>query len=66
MEKFVKDVKASVIPANFHYSNGVSGNKTRSTTHGGFDNDIHSMNHILRTILGGAPKRPFEPEDLDY
>ncbi|MFK8049842.1 MAG: C1 family peptidase [Halioglobus sp.] len=66
MEKFVKEVKDSAIPPNFHYSNGVTGNKTRSTTHGGFDNDVHTMNHILRTILGKAPTRPFEEKDLDY
>lgn len=66
MEKFVKEVKESANPPNFHYSNGVTGNKTRSTSHGGFDNDVHTMNHILRTILGGTPKRPFEEEDLDY
>lgn len=50
----------------FIYSNGVEGQRTRSTTHGGFDNDVYTMNHILRRVLGGAPKQPFTKENLDY
>ncbi|SIS98153.1 C1 family peptidase [Insolitispirillum peregrinum] len=40
---------------------------TRSRSHGGFDNDPVTMNHILRRILGGAsPVREFTARDLDY
>ena len=41
---------------------------TASRTHGGFDNDVHSMNHLLRTILGDGvePKKLFSKDVLDY
>jgi hypothetical protein len=39
---------------------------TRSTTHGGFDNDPFTMNSILRNVLGKAPQRPFSASDLAY
>jgi hypothetical protein len=66
MERFAKEMKASTKAPAIHYSNGVSGNKTRSTSHGGFDNDIHTMNYLLKTILGKSPKRPFTAEDLNF
>jgi hypothetical protein len=44
----------------------VTGSRTRSKSHGGFDNDVHSMNFLLKTILGKPPKRPFKPEDLHF
>ena len=50
----------------FHWSNGASSAETRSRTHGGFDNDPLTMNHILRKVLGQAPKRPFNDEDLNW
>ncbi len=40
--------------------------KTASTTHGGFDNDPLTMNHILRTIPGRRRARPFTEGDLGY
>lgn len=66
MEAFVKDVETTRIGPEFKYSNGSTGTQTRSTTHGGFDNDIYTMNTILRNILGGTPNRPFTEQDLDY
>lgn len=39
---------------------------TRSESHGGFDNDVATMNHILQTILGQAPAAPFRKDELDY
>ena len=66
MERFVDEVKTVRGKPAFHYSNGVSGNVTRSTTHGGFDNDPYTMNHVLRTILGRRPSRPFDAAELDY
>ncbi len=66
MQKFSADVlKVGELP-RIHYSNGATGQITRSTTHGGFDNDVFTMNHILKRVLGGAPSRPFTEEDLDY
>lgn len=66
MEKFKSYLQESANGPTIHYSNGVSGNETRSTSHGGFDNDVHTMNGLLKTILGKKPKRPFEKGDLDY
>lgn len=39
---------------------------TASTSHGGFDNDPNTMNHILSRILGGKPKQKFTAESLSY
>ncbi len=53
----------------FHNSNG-RGRKTsptKSTTHGGFDNDPNTMNTVLKTILGRARvRKPFTAASLDY
>ncbi len=40
--------------------------RTTSTTHGGFDNDVPTMNTLLGDVLGKAPVRPFTAGDLDY
>ena len=40
--------------------------RTASRTHGGFDNDVRTMNSVLRSVLGGAPVRPFTKHDLEY
>ena len=66
MEVFAKLVKTVSDKPRFIYSNGVDGQRTRSTTHGGFDNDIYTMNHVLERMLGKKPKDPFTEEDLDY
>ena len=34
--------------------------------HGGFDNDVPTMNSVLSRILGRAPTRPFSRHDLVY
>ena len=66
MEKF----KGSVTRVNdqpaFFYSNGVTSNRTRSKSHGGFDNDVRTMNSILARILGRPPKRCFTEDDLNF
>jgi pimeloyl-ACP methyl ester carboxylesterase len=66
MEKFVKQVTTVRSMPQFIYSNGVEGKRTRSTTHGGFDNDVYTMNHILRRVMGSAPIQPFTEENLSY
>ncbi len=47
------------------YSNGRTG-RSRSVSHGGFDNDPYTMNDILRTILGRPPteQNRFKDEDM--
>lgn len=50
-----------------YYSDGEGGSRiTTSTSHGGFDNDLPTMNHVLENILGGTPSRRFVAKDLDY
>jgi pimeloyl-ACP methyl ester carboxylesterase len=54
---------------NFFYSDGTATSKTRtaSTEHGGFDNDRHTMNDILKRIVGSSNVvREFTDDDLEY
>lgn len=48
------------------FNTGDHSSITQSDSHGGFDNDVLTMNHILGTILGQAPADPFRKEELDY
>lgn len=43
-----------------------AGASTESKTHGGFDNDMHSMNSVLFRILNGKPAREFTQRDLQF
>jgi len=43
-----------------------AGLRSESDTHGGFDNDPATMNSVLRHILGGKPKKEFQPRDLQF
>lgn len=49
-------------------SQGVNGDEPASwsESHGGFDNDVRTMNQLLQNILGKPPVRPFNSQDLDY
>ena len=38
--------------------------KTASTSHGGFDNDLATMNSMLAVVLGAAPSEGFTEADL--
>ena len=40
--------------------------RSASTTHGGFDNDVATMNDLLTRVLGQKPSRKFTDRDLDY
>ncbi len=53
---------------DFCYSDGVANNTTRTAArnHGDFDNDPHTLNDILKRILGKNPPRPFTKHDLHY
>jgi len=66
MKKFSKHIKESNGKPKIHYSNGRTGSTTRSRSHGGFDNDPYTMNHVLKSILSKAPSKPFIQEDLDF
>jgi hypothetical protein len=66
MENFADQVESVGSAPKFIYSNGSEGQRTRSTSHGGFDNDVYTMNHILRRVLADTPKQPFTKDSLDY
>lgn len=50
------------------FSKGRNGAETRCTSesHGGFDNDVATMNDLLAAIVGKRPARPFADRDLAY
>ena len=56
----------------FIYSGGPNGAEPRSQSesHGGFDNDVATMNQLLCSVLGLDSEedipRPFKQADLDY
>ncbi|TDR22408.1 C1 family peptidase [Marinicella litoralis] len=49
-------------------STGINGKvkQSWSETHGGFDNDVRTMNSLLKNMLKKNPKRLFTAQDLDY
>ncbi|HIJ79221.1 MAG: C1 family peptidase [Desulfobulbaceae bacterium] len=48
---------------SIHYSDGKNG-VTTSTSHGGFDNDVMTMNNIMTQILKKTPKKPFTENEM--
>jgi len=66
MDSFKNEVKVTARGPNIFRSNGISGNKTRSKSHGGFDNDPFTMNSVLETVLGKKPGEPFTKKSLKY
>jgi pimeloyl-ACP methyl ester carboxylesterase len=43
-----------------------TGSFSQSTTHGGFDADVATMNSVLQRILGSAPAQAFTERDLSF
>jgi len=69
MQKYSETVGRRKLPRlTIHYSEGdVPGARvTASESHGGFDNDVLTMNHILRRVCGSSPAQPFTRESLTY
>jgi len=64
MQRYSKKLAAKP-KLNIHYSDGKKGNVTRSTTHGGFDNDFRTLNSVLKRILGHAPPHPFKESEME-
>jgi hypothetical protein len=62
MQRYSKELKSRA-GLSFIYSNG-RGNVTRSTSHGGFDNDEYTLNTMLTNILGTAPEEPFNASEM--
>ena len=44
----------------------IGSNRTASRSHAGFDNDVRTMNDILRAVLRKRPRREFTKKDLRY
>lgn len=63
MERYHHRLKKSPRPRFVISKEGKSGLST-STTHGGFDNDMNTMNDVMRRILGGKPPLRFTKEEL--
>ena len=63
MQRYSK--KLSAKPGlKIHYSDGKTG-VTRSTSHGGFDNDPRTLNTILKRIIGKNPPHPFQENEME-
>ncbi|MEH6526401.1 MAG: C1 family peptidase [Sneathiella sp.] len=62
MKAYSKRLKAKGL--TFFYSEEGKTKTTNSTSHGGFDNDPNTMNHIMKTILGTPPDKPFTEEEM--
>lgn len=60
MQKYSKKLAGP----NIFYSNGKKG-VTKSTSHGGFDNDPDTLNHMMKTILGRKPDKPFTVDEME-
>jgi len=43
---------------------GEDSSQSASSSHGGFDNDLATMNGLLRLILGRAPEKPFTEDEM--
>lgn len=69
MEKFQDEIDVTELGTGFEFviSQGQEGSRTASTSHGGFDNDIYTLNNILSRVTGSENLiRPFKVMDLDY
>lgn len=66
MEKFANTITTHYGKPNIHYSNGRTGSTTRSSSHGGFDNDPYTMNSVLKAILNNTPSKKFTQNELQY
>jgi len=63
METYSKKIKANGLK---QYISTGKGPNTRSTSHGGFDNDVYTMNSVLKKVLKQNAKNPFTKAELKY
>lgn len=70
VDELLNKPKMAAVSGRFeaHYADGTPSSLTESTSHGGFDNDVATMNSLLHTILDSEPARDkrFTRELLDY
>ena len=64
MQHYSKEL-GNVPGLDLRYSDGRTGDITRSTSHGGFDNDYRTMNAIMERILGKTPPYPFTEDEME-
>jgi hypothetical protein len=66
MQKFLKDLDTSGIPASrvHHHLASDRPPRTETARHTEFDNDLLTMNSTLEIVLGKQPARPFRPEEM--
>ena len=64
MQRYSKKI-ASMPGLKIHYSDGKKGSVTRSTSHGGFDNDHRTLNSIMKRVLGQTPQYPFRKSEME-
>jgi hypothetical protein len=66
MEKYLKKLPVSGIPKTRinHFTPADKPDWTQSTSHGGFDNDLPTMNSALRLILGTQKFSKFRKEEI--
>ncbi len=62
MQRYAKKLK-KYQGLTIHYANRKKG-ITASRSHGGFDNDVQTMNSILKGILGKTAKKPFVKKEM--
>ncbi len=63
MRKYSKKIRKTGLK---HITSKGTGTVSSSTTHGGFDNDLATMNTVLKRILPAEPAEPFLEHELDY
>jgi len=65
MQKYSKTVeqRRNLSRLTIHYAQS---RVTSSESHGGFDNDPVTMNHVLRRVLGKKPGPEFTESSLKY
>lgn len=66
MAKFEKALRGKLDAARYSaYLAPKEPAKTGSRSHGGFDNDLATMNEMLSLVLGKKPASPFKKKDLE-
>jgi hypothetical protein len=68
MQVYTRRLGSSLPNLNVHFSEGrKKGSRyTRARTHVDFDNDVTTMNAVLKRILGNKPETPFTKQTLEY
>lgn len=66
MQVYNKPLISASNRLTFCYCDGPNNKFTHADSHGGFDNDVATMNSVLRQILGKKPKIQFTKQSLKY